>query len=271
MVGVSNSIVSAREVTEVFNNVVVSNLQSCSSNNSAVQVFQVNGNANLINDIVLDQNVTIDYSCFGTISNQTQILNDIINQLASNATATSDLNLGLSFAGAINFSSIANEVVSNATVSNVQKCVTDFNVQQAFQVNGNFNQIFDVALSQDAQTFTRCAFGTDNVIDISNKISNDLNASANAQAGLGLGFVIMIIIILLVVGAVVLLVMFKQTNFRQLFSKQQSSARRRKATDYSRSNIRPPGNTTPGLGGAQGGGGGNIDMAQAMQLASMMK
>jgi hypothetical protein len=204
------AVVSAEEVTKVFNEVVVQNMQTCSNNSGVTQVFQVNGNANNISDILLTQESNINFGCFGETQTQVDILNDIINKLTSLAETKSEWSPQAAIGVSANYSKISNDVVTKAMVSNIQGCSVNIPVSQIFQINGDYNSVVAVTLHQDTNVISKCVFGSNNMVQLTNKISNDLTATASSSSTLGLSFT-MIIIVAIVLLVVILLPIIART------------------------------------------------------------
>lgn len=208
----NTSLVDASEVTKILNNIVVNSLQSCQINGATTQIFQINGNANNIEDILLSQTSNIDFGCFAQNANQINVLNDVINNLTSVAKTSSEFSPSLALNTSVNVSKIVNDVTSNVLVSVIQKCDENLPVTQIFQVNGSYNSVLNVTMSQNASFFTKCMFGNENVVDLSNKISNDLSASAEAASSFG-AFGIIIVIVIIVIVIIMIPILMKTSPF----------------------------------------------------------
>lgn len=93
-------------------------------------------------------------------------------------------------------------------MTNIAKCNLSAPVQQQFNVNGSYNSIVDVTLNQQANFFSRCVFGTDNVAEVATTIQNQLDANASASGGFDLSVLLTFLIIGIIVVAVVIGLIF---------------------------------------------------------------
>jgi len=218
-IGFSQSIVATRQVTETFNNTVLESVQRCSQNFGITQAITISGDNNVIQNVFLNQNTGVNFSCFGQTENQLALLNDVTNNITSDANARSEFVIGLAFAQSANFSSIINETLNNTFLSAIQECTSDDPVFQGITITGDSNQVIGATLNQNSEFYSKCVFDSSNVANITNQIANDVNASANSQAGSNIALGIILVIIIIVIIAVIFFALWQKFPFDKFAKK----------------------------------------------------
>lgn len=235
--GFSSSIVSTNEVTNTFNNTVLSSVQRCSQNFGITQTLNISGNNNVIQDVFLNQNTGVNFSCFGSTQNQLDLLNDISSKITSEANASSQFTLGFAFAQSVNFSNIVTNTLNNTFLQSIQQCVSTDPVFQGISVTGDNNQVIGVTLNQNSEFYSKCVFDSTNVANITNQITNDINASANSQAGSEFGFAIIIIVIIIIIIAIVFFVLWSKFPFDKFAKMKGKKKPKTKPKPESETNV----------------------------------
>lgn len=230
----SQSIVATREVTNTFNNTVLSSVQRCSQNFGITQTIDINGDNNVIQNVFLNQNTGVNFSCFGTTQNQLDLLNDITNKITSQANANAQFTIGFAFAQSVNFSTTIANTLNNTFLQSIQECVSTDPVFQGISVTGDNNQVIGATLNQNSEFYSKCVFDSKNVANITNQITNDVNASANSQAGSEIGFALIIIVIIIVIIAIIFFVLWGKFPFDKFAKKNTKKKTTKKKTDASK-------------------------------------
>lgn len=98
--------------------------------------------------------------------------------------------------------------------TNIQRCAQSTTYNQGLNINGSYNDVLNSTFNQNGQLFCNCVFSADNVTDIANSISADMNNEATATSSLGLPSIITIIIIViaLVIGGAVALWLLRKAK-----------------------------------------------------------
>lgn len=227
------NLVDATTISNVVSEVVVENLQSCSFTGTFNQIFEVDGNNNVISNVLQTQSNQIKFGCVGSIDNQVNIKNAIANKISTAAAAKQDTVIGLALTENINFTTTINNSVSRAFTSNIQKCSVNSGDLQAVLINGGYNQVAGIVQNQNTQIIMNCMFKNKNVVALATQINNDITAQAtSSQSSIGAVIIIVMIVIAIIAG-IVLFIIIKNQNFRKTFEDQQ----RRQLEANSRSNI----------------------------------
>jgi hypothetical protein len=205
----SSAVVTATEVTETINKVVVTNAQSCAQNGNATQNIVINGNNDVIQNSIFNQDTEFNFSCFGQTANQVSLLNDLTNAITSKANSNSQLTLGLAFAQSADFNETISKSLNSTLISTIQSCAAQDSGTQNLTLNGNFDQVVGDTLNQNSKFFSTCVFGSNNITNLSNQVANNINAQADASAGFSFGLIVIIIVVILVVVVVIIAVMIK--------------------------------------------------------------
>lgn len=244
---VNTSVVNSSSVTQAINNVSVSVAQTCISDTGATQQIVINGNNNLIENLVATQLTGSTLQCFTSADNQTQIVTD----LAATLTGQASVNAGFVFGLAANTSVVNQDsvqtAITNAMVSTIQGCAQQFNIEQSVIVNGDYNQLINSSLSQQGQAFAKCVFGSSNITGISNSIATDINGSANTSTSMLSDLITLLIIGGFIVGggAIALKVLQGKQNQLQPGDKKKPNNR-----TNNRNNIKNSTRNMPQLSGS---------------------
>jgi hypothetical protein len=97
-------------------------------------------------------------------------------------------------------------------VTNIQKCNTAGNIAQNVNFAGNYQTIVGATIEQNPSYFCQCVFGSSNVVDVSNKLSSDINQQADASSSMGSFITLIIIAALIVLGMIVVGYFIKLMN-----------------------------------------------------------
>lgn len=211
-VGVSTNVIQASEVTNIINEQTLQSVQRCGGTSVQNQELIVNGDNNVISNIFLNQNSTFNFSCFGNSENQVNLFNGIDNAITTKAQSNSELVLGLAFAQNFTFNTVTTNALNETLVQTIQQCAVGNQQTQALQINGNFNQVVGVTFNQFSEIFSQCVFDSQNLANISNQITNDINAESTAQAGSSFVGIIVIVAIVIIVIVIVILVAIMVTG-----------------------------------------------------------
>lgn len=92
--------------------------------------------------------------------------------------------------------------VTNEMVTTIQTCNLTAPVQQEIDFTGSYDSILNSTFNQQASFFSKCVFGSANLTQISNTISNNVNQDASSTAGGISSEIVTAIMIIVIVGAI---------------------------------------------------------------------
>lgn len=118
---------------------MINTVQGCNQSTDIIQRFVVNGNANYIQGVLLDQSVQNNLGCVAQADTQTQIVNALtaeLQQQAASAPGGGGFFFGLAYNWAVTTNSTVQKTVVNNMVNAVQTCDTNQNITQEWILTG---------------------------------------------------------------------------------------------------------------------------------------
>lgn len=186
-------------------------MSSCTQDTTLNQKVVVKGNSNLVQNLQLLATVNSGLKCWSSSVNQVKLA----QQLAANATAkanteSSPFILGFSFNASLVDQTTVQRAFERQMVTNINKCKKSFNIDQDFNIDGNYNQIIDSSLSLAVNDGLSCVFSNSNMLEVSQSVASTINAEASAKvSGINAIIIVIIIIIILVIVGVVIIAVWR--------------------------------------------------------------
>lgn len=211
MVSANTSTITAKQVQQIVNNVVINNINKCVASTTGVQNVTIIASGNsVVENTMATQNVQASMSCITTVENQTQLANDLAAELSAASKANSSWLSGIGINGAYVNTQTAQSIVNSCLTTNISTCATQNSLTQNLVIDASdYAKVLNTTMTQNGDYFVQCMFNTSSMDDLSNKIASQMNASASAsgeKTGKGslsiVGIVVAVIAGAILIGAI---------------------------------------------------------------------
>jgi hypothetical protein len=193
----SKSEVNYDSVAKSMNKAVIKNIQKCAPSLRAINLIDVTGDHNEIQNVMQRVTLVNDQKCWFDANNQQELVTDVIRDVVVDAKSTGGL-FGPLFANNTINTGTVTDVIMDSYVENVQDCATELSAGSTLRITGNFNKVNGVVQESEAQNLVECAFGVDNTQSLITTIQDTMNLSAGGKVESGMSWVTWLVIAIVV-------------------------------------------------------------------------
>ena len=211
--------------TNVVTNALFKQTQTCIGMVDGINYIGVFGSGNVLNHIFQDLSITLDQKCVNCVTNkedfQTKITNEIVQNLKDQEVART---AWMDSSGDDQKTDVSSSVTTNITTEVSQKCIATVSGMNVLVVHGSGNVIENATQKQSEQVVSECIQSTDQSIQTTNDISNNVNQYSQYTSKNPLAFItdaieamlknLMVIAAVVFIAIVVLVLVFEVAKGR---------------------------------------------------------